>query len=215
MPRSRHVSAYSTPGLRLIVTFLLKVSLPAHLLFRTTAHCLPTLDAHLGWGCYTVLTSLLLFLLHILHTHAQTLYHLHRAHSLGALPVPTTSGRWPGNLDLLREWIGIWKTGYPGDIAGRLMVQLGGVETYAVKMCWKNTVFTADPEIIREILTTDHANYIKGEGYPVTCIYSLISLTSRTCPHRHLPIRSRLGRIQYKWRSLALSQEHVTSLFHP
>jgi hypothetical protein len=56
----------------------------------------------------------------------------------------------------------VWRNGYPGDIAGRLMCDLGGVETYAVKMCWKNTVFTADPEIIRVMLTTDHANYIKG-----------------------------------------------------
>lgn len=103
--------------------------------------------------------------MHILYTHLQTLYHLHRARALNALPIPSTSGTWPGNLDLLRKWLGIWKTGYPGDIAGRLMTQLGGTETYAVKLAWKNTVFTADPEIIKEMLTTDHANYIKGEPF--------------------------------------------------
>lgn len=37
-----------------------------------------------------------------------------------------------------------------------------GVESYGVKLFWHNTAFTADPAIIREILTTDHANYIKG-----------------------------------------------------
>ncbi|CAG8734524.1 10988_t:CDS:2, partial [Acaulospora colombiana] len=63
-------------------------------------------------------------------------------------------------------------TGYPGDIAGRIMKGLAesgkaekeerNVETYAVKMCWKNTVFTCDPEIVKDILTNDFSNYIKG-----------------------------------------------------
>ncbi|KIM24606.1 hypothetical protein M408DRAFT_231551 [Serendipita vermifera MAFF 305830] len=44
------------------------------------------------------------------------------------------------------------------------MTQLGNTETYAVKLAWKNTVFTADPEIVKEMLTTDHANYIKGKS---------------------------------------------------
>ena len=43
------------------------------------------------------------------------------------------------------------------------MVQLGGTETYAVRLAWKNTVFTADPMIVKEMLTVDHSNYIKGE----------------------------------------------------
>ncbi|KAG8812507.1 hypothetical protein FRC17_002007 [Serendipita sp. 399] len=156
------ISAYTTPGIRLIVSFLLKVSLPSHLLYRAVRHCLPKLDAHLGWGCYTLLGSLMLFLLHILYTHLLSFYHLHRARLLHAQPLPSVSGRWPGNFDLMRQWLGIWQTGYPGDIAGRIMNQLGGVQTYGVKLFWHDTAFTADPEIIREILTTDHANYIKG-----------------------------------------------------
>jgi hypothetical protein len=96
---------------------------------------LPPTDAHLGWGCSTVLTSLLLFLLHILQTHLQILYHLHHARILHALPIPSTSGWCPGNLDLLKRWMGIWKNGYLGDITDRLVVQLGGVEMYTFKMC--------------------------------------------------------------------------------
>lgn len=42
------------------------------------------------------------------------------------------------------------------------MRQLGDVETYQAQVFWKNTVFTADPEIVREMLTTDHSNYVKG-----------------------------------------------------
>jgi len=57
----------------------------------------------------------------------------------------------------------MWKTGYPGDIAGQLMAQLGGIETYAVQMCWKSTVFTADPVVIDEIVRKNPLNYIKGQ----------------------------------------------------
>jgi hypothetical protein len=156
----------------LIFTFLLKVSLPSHLLYRTVQHCFPKIDRHLGWGCYTVLGSLLCFLLHIVYTHLQSSYHLVRARQLNAEMIPSLSGRWPGNLDVLKSGMRVWKTGYPGDIAGRIMKDLsdargsgdgeGGVETYAVKMCWKNTVFTCDPEIVKDILTNDFSNYIKG-----------------------------------------------------
>jgi hypothetical protein len=155
----------------LIFTFLLKVSLPSHLLYRTVQHCFPKIDRHLGWGCYTVLGSLLCFLLHVVYTHLQSSYHLVRARQLNAEMIPSLSGRWPGNLDVLKSGMRVWKTGYPGDIAGRIMKDLadargqgeeGGVETYAVKMCWKNTVFTCDPEIVKDILTNDFSNYIKG-----------------------------------------------------
>jgi len=197
--RAAVFSTNSTPGVRVIISFLIKVSLPAHLLYRAVEHCFPSIDRHLGWGCYTVLASLFLFFAHVLYTHAQTIYHLHRAQQLNALPIPSTSGSWPGNLDLLKKWIGIWKTGYPGDIAGRLMTQLGGVETYAVKMCWKDTVFTADPEVVKEMLTTDHANYIKGEFRSIQIDDYTNLLLYRSFPHRRPSIRARLRRVQYQW----------------
>jgi hypothetical protein len=157
-----NLAVHTTPGLRLIASFLIKASLPSYLLFRTVEHCWPTIDAHLGWGCYTVLGSILISFLHIIYTHIKSLYYIYRAHQLNARLLPSISGKLPGNLDLIRRWKQIWRTGYPGDIAGTIMKQLGDVETYQAQLFWKNTVFTADPEIVREMLTTDHANYVKG-----------------------------------------------------
>lgn len=167
LPTSRKRLAarvHVTPGVALITSLLVKVSLPSYLLYHTVEHCWPTIDSHLGWGCYSVLGSLVLLSLHIFVTYLHSVYCLYRARALGARPIPSVNGRWPGNFDLLREWLGIWKNGYPGDIAGRIMHRLES-NTYHVKMFWRDTVFTADPEIVREMLTTDHANYVKGISF--------------------------------------------------
>jgi hypothetical protein len=201
-------AAHITPGIRLITAFLIKASLPSYLLFRTVSHCWPTIDAHLGWGCYTVLGSILISFLHIIYTHIQSIYHIYRAHQLNAHPLPSISGKLPGNLDLVRQWKRIWRTGYPGDISGTIMKQLGDVETYQAQVFWKNTVVTADPEIVREMLTTDHSNYVKGMQIFLPIELSA-SYSRRSELHNDHAIRPRVRRFQYQRRPLALSQEYV------
>ena len=40
--------------------------------------------------------------------------HRRRAAALGARPVPRCQGKWPGNLDLLKNMLKVSREGYPG-----------------------------------------------------------------------------------------------------
>ncbi|EPT04095.1 hypothetical protein FOMPIDRAFT_1022169 [Fomitopsis schrenkii] len=79
----------------------------------------------------------------------------------GATFAPKVKGRWLGNLDVLKDVLHSFRTGYPGDILRQLFIELG--PTYRLNVLWDFGILTCDPAIIKTVLATDFQNYEKGD----------------------------------------------------
>ncbi|KAI0722460.1 cytochrome P450 [Fomitopsis betulina] len=79
----------------------------------------------------------------------------------GAVVAPKVKGRWFGNLDVLKDVLHSFRTGYPGDVLREKFIELG--PTYRLNVLWDFGVLTCDPAIIKTVLATEFQNYEKGE----------------------------------------------------
>lgn len=94
----------------------------------------------------------------------------------GAQAVPTWGGKWPGNIDLLREMMEVKANGYLGDRLDDAMENFGNVfntkflgfdrvrrivllKLPFILMCQQ--VWTSDPRHIKLVLATDFDGYAK------------------------------------------------------
>ncbi|KDQ56219.1 hypothetical protein JAAARDRAFT_70562 [Jaapia argillacea MUCL 33604] len=82
------------------------------------------------------------------------------ASALNAIMAPFVESKSPGGFDLLSRIITNFKDGYPGDDFGDWVSQYG--HTYCMKTLFETTVFTVEPEFIKNILASDFNNFEKG-----------------------------------------------------
>lgn len=101
---------------------------------------------------------------------------------LNAQPVPVALGRWPGNADILVYLLKSFPDEYPGDVFFKLKEKHG--DLYCMQILGAEYVsfsdtspirpandarckfWTCNPHYIKEILTTQFPNFIKGEVGP-------------------------------------------------
>ncbi|KAJ7183187.1 cytochrome P450 [Mycena filopes] len=94
---------------------------------------------------------------------AKSVYERFHAYSLGARFAPKVTGRWPGNIDVLRKILQIYETGYLGDGFYGMVESLGPV--FELTLLWSPLLFTVSPEHVQIILATDFNNYVKGKRF--------------------------------------------------
>ncbi|KAG8892287.1 hypothetical protein FRB99_002819, partial [Tulasnella sp. 403] len=82
---------------------------------------------------------------------------------LGAESIPTLGGVLPGNIDTIRRLTKESHTWHPGEPFINLKKEYGPI--YNLGFLWEDTVYTDHPMLIKEILSTDFNNYIKGENF--------------------------------------------------
>lgn len=118
-------------------------------------------------------------LLFILRSHYSLWRTSRHARRMAAHAVPRVKGKWPLNLDVLRDWA---KSG-SGDEVGRMMAVLGRVYggTYNTRVLGEDQVselkeerrcyladeqiITTDPRVIRHVLVDDFDNFVKGAKF--------------------------------------------------
>ncbi|KAK7022685.1 cytochrome P450 [Favolaschia claudopus] len=86
-----------------------------------------------------------------------------QAKSSGARLVPTVRGRWPGNLDILRDLRREWNVAYPFEVLHQALTAAGS-NVVNLRIGWGDYIFTTEPEHIKLILATDFSNYVKGNA---------------------------------------------------
>ncbi|KAJ7454718.1 cytochrome P450 [Mycena latifolia] len=107
----------------------------------------------------------------VIRAAATAVYHEFQAKSMGARLAPRVRGRWPGNVDVLRELLAIYETGYLGDGFYGMVESLGPV--FNLRLLGTSHIFTVSPEHIQIILATDFSNYVKGERFR-SCMDSVL-----------------------------------------
>lgn len=100
-----------------------------------------------------------------------------RAASLGARTVPKAVGKWPGNLDILRDSLRNSEIGYPGthlhpfDDLFNIDCSIGdGLDVaidaqgpvFNMNLLYSDLIMTTCPEHIKIVLASDFHNYEKG-----------------------------------------------------
>ena len=90
----RSLIPFTTIVISLLVLNDLSITIPAWTLISGTALCLPVAVA--------------------LRIVIRDVTYRRRAAALGARPVPRCQGKWPGNLDLLKNMLKVSREGYPG-----------------------------------------------------------------------------------------------------
>ncbi|KAF7313120.1 Cytochrome P450 [Mycena kentingensis (nom. inval.)] len=85
------------------------------------------------------------------------------AAALGARLAPRVHGKWPGNIDIMRQMIHNRLHGYPGDGLVEELEKLGPVVN--VRILWTDMILTVWPDHVKRILATDFNNYEKGARF--------------------------------------------------
>ncbi|KAJ6582337.1 cytochrome P450 monooxygenase pc-3 [Mycena capillaripes] len=85
------------------------------------------------------------------------------AESMGARIAPAIRGKWLGNIDWMRKMLYNRVHGYPGDGLDEVLEELGPAMN--MRVLWMDSIFTVWPEHIKQILSTDFNNYVKGERF--------------------------------------------------
>ncbi|KAK2461124.1 hypothetical protein APHAL10511_006651 [Amanita phalloides] len=85
------------------------------------------------------------------------------AAALGAQVVPKVKGKRFGNLDIVKNLLEVWVSGYPGDYLEDLFDSLGSV--FNVYFVYEDLLFTISPEHIKLIVATSFQNFVKGERF--------------------------------------------------
>ncbi|ORY21852.1 cytochrome P450 [Naematelia encephala] len=86
-----------------------------------------------------------------------------QASAQGAADVPLVNGRWPFNLDIVRDWA---KSGSEDEVA-RMMFLLGRQygSTYNTRVIGENQILSTDPKVFKHALVDDSNNFVKGKKF--------------------------------------------------
>ncbi|KAG8865946.1 hypothetical protein FRB98_005159, partial [Tulasnella sp. 332] len=109
-----------------------------------------------------------LVLLHVLKNIVKAVWGKYQRHQdicrLSAQPIPgLKGGRLPGNIDILYRLVANWRTDYPGGNFVGLKQQNG--DLFILDMLWGETLWTDNPHYVKEILTNQFPNFIKGTSF--------------------------------------------------
>ncbi|KAJ7220117.1 cytochrome P450 monooxygenase pc-1 [Mycena pura] len=92
-----------------------------------------------------------------------TLYYHLQAKAAGARLAPTVKGKWPGNVDVLKNLLQGLKFGYLGDGLYEMTDVYGPV--FNLRLLWSDAILTACPKHMQTFLATDFHNYVKGDRF--------------------------------------------------
>ncbi|WWD18044.1 hypothetical protein CI109_102491 [Kwoniella shandongensis] len=124
--------------------------------------CLPILN--LTSSLVPIPTYIISFpLLFILRSYLSLLRSQRHARSLGAIDTPRVKGRWPLNLDVLRDWA---RSGSEEEV-GRMMVLLERKygKTYNTRVLGEDQIISSDPAVLKHVLISDFDNFVKGQKF--------------------------------------------------
>ncbi|KAF7305559.1 Cytochrome P450 [Mycena chlorophos] len=82
------------------------------------------------------------------------------AAALGARLAPCVRGKWPGNLDIMRDIMNMRLTGYPGDAFVPLIAKYGPI--FNTRILWVDHIFTVSPDHLKTVLATNFDTFQKG-----------------------------------------------------
>ncbi|KAG8924476.1 hypothetical protein FRC02_010408 [Tulasnella sp. 418] len=85
------------------------------------------------------------------------------AERLGGRIIPKVKGKWPGNFDVLLEMVRSESEGYPGEIFARWCEEYG--PTFDMGILWGSQMVTADPDVIKQIVSSQFTSFEKSEKW--------------------------------------------------
>jgi hypothetical protein len=90
------------------------VSLPLLVIAGIQVILITQFDIFIPMGMLVLAGAFSIFFVIITRVVWDEIYQRHRAAALGARLVPRVAGRWPGNIDVLRDAVDKMRNSYPG-----------------------------------------------------------------------------------------------------
>lgn len=95
------------------------------------------------------------------------------ASRLHAESIKVIPGRWPGNLDVMMYLKKSFMTGYTAEEFQLLAEKFGNI--FTIRVLWVDSIFTTEPEHIKQILATEFHNFEKGDNF-ISLAYSVLGV---------------------------------------
>ncbi|KAK8865776.1 hypothetical protein IAR55_000923 [Kwoniella newhampshirensis] len=100
---------------------------------------------------------------YVLRSQLSSFSSTRQAKKLGAIDIPRVKGRWPLNLDILRDWA---RSGSEDEV-GRMMLLLERQygKTYNTRVLGEDQIISTDPPVLKHVLIDDFENFVKGQKF--------------------------------------------------